>query len=268
VRHADARFIEAEAHDDAFALLLAGHVLPELGRAAEAEATLAEAIALATARGDLLHLGAALNNRRNLSVARGDLARARDDLGRALRIGRDLGMIGSEYVYRFNLGELEHQAGEPARAVPHVARAVELERRHPEAATAPLARLLAARRAAHAGDLAAARALIEEVQAASQAPGAALGRPSDRVLVEMVRLAVDAAPEPAWRALRERSRRESLEQEPIEVCEQHGLTALRAGRREEGIAALECALELAREIPSLAGPRLEAALALARARTG
>jgi hypothetical protein len=246
------------------ALLLAGHVLPVLGRAAEAEAALAEAIALATARGDLLHLGAALNNRRNLSVARGDLARARDDLARALRIGRDLGMIGSEYVYRFNLGELEHQAGEAARAAPHVARAVEIERRHPEAAPAPLARLLAARRAAHAGELAAARALLEEVEAAAAAPRGALG-PSDRVLADMVRLALAAAPEEAWRTLRARSRTDSVEQEPIEVCEQHGLTALRAGRREEGIAALEDALRLAGEIPSLGARRLEAALARARA---
>ena len=249
------------------ALLMAGHALAALGSAAEAEEVFSTAMALATARGDLLHLAAILNNRRVLSISRGDPERARRDLAAAIEIGRDLGMIGSEYVHGYNLAELEYQRGDAAAAAPQVARVVDIERRHPGATTIPVARLLAGRVAAHAGDVAAARAWLEEAEAAAARPGAAFG-PWDAALAEMVRLAIEGAPEPAWRALRARSRAECVEQEPIEICELHGLTALRAGRREEGLAALEDALGLAAEIPSVMGPRIRGAIAAARAGGG
>jgi tetratricopeptide (TPR) repeat protein len=247
-------------------LLLLGFLLPHLGRAEEAERVLSRSLSLASARGDALHVAAALNNRRNLWVARGALDRAVDDLAGFLRIGRDLGMVGIEYLGRFNLGELLYQAADLEAAEGHVLRAVEIERRHPEVAARPLARLLWSRLLAHRGDLEGARRLIGEVreveeEARRDARGGALLGPSDRILARMVELASRDGGEAEWRELCARAREESVEQEPIEVHEMWGLAALRAGRRAEAEAALREALRLAGEIPNVMGGRLGSALA-------
>jgi tetratricopeptide (TPR) repeat protein len=247
-------------------LLLHGFVLPHLGRAEEAERVLSRALALATERGDALHVAAGLNNRRNLWVARGALDRAVEDLAGFLRVGRDLGMVGIEYVGQYNLGELLYQSADLEGAGGHVLRAVEIERRHPEVAARPLARLLAARLLAFRGDLAGALRLLAEVRevedgAAREGRRGALLGPSDRILASMVELAARAGSAEEWSALCARSRAESVEQEPIEVHEMHGLAAARAGRRAEARAALEQALQLAREIPNVMEGRIRAALA-------
>jgi len=250
------------------ALLLLGFVLPYLGRAAEAEQVLSRAHALATDRGDVLHVASALNNRRNVWVTRGDPERAALDQAAFLRVGRDLGMIGIEYVGEYNLGELLYQTGDLAGAGPHVARAVAIERRHPEVAARPLARLLQARLLAFTGELASASAALAEARAVEEGarrderPGAILG-PSDAVLAEMVEHATrdGGSDEGSWLALRARSRAVSVEQEPIEVCELHGLAALRAGRLGEARAALEEALRLSQGIPNVMQARVRASLA-------
>ena len=46
--------------------MLLGFILPNLGRIDEAERVLEECITACTERGDRLHLGSAINNRRNL----------------------------------------------------------------------------------------------------------------------------------------------------------------------------------------------------------
>ncbi|WP_232288443.1 serine/threonine-protein kinase PknK [Anaeromyxobacter sp. K] len=248
------------------ALVMGGAVLPSLGRTADAERTFGRALALASDRGDALHLASALNNRRNVWIARGDLERALEDEAAFLRIGRDLGMIGIEYVGQFNMGELLYQAGAPDRALPHVHRAVELERRHPEIAGKPLARLLMARLLAWGGDAEGARgwlAEVREVEARSSA-GAVLA-PSDEVLAAMVDLTARRAGAAEWDALSARSRGTSIDQEALEVLELRGLAALRDGRGAEALAVLEEALRLADGIPNVMRRRLEASLARARA---
>jgi tetratricopeptide (TPR) repeat protein len=188
-----------------------------------------------------------------------------------LRIGRDLGMVGTEYVARFNLGELYYQLDQVDEATAHVARAVEIERRHPEVAARPVARLLMARIFAFRGDLDAARswlAEVREVEAAAGAEGKASVQlpPSDRILAEMVELSVNGAPGEQWANVFARSRTDSLEQEPIEVQEARGMAALRAGRPREAEAAFREALALADRTPNIMRGRVEAALsALARA---
>nr|WP_248357148.1 protein kinase [Anaeromyxobacter oryzae] len=253
------------------ALLVGGFGLPNLGRAADAEKALSRALALARGRGDALHLASALNNRRNLWVARGALDLALEDQRAFLRIGRDLGMVGIEYVGQFNLGELLYQSADLARAEGHVLRAVEIERRHPEVAARPVARLLHARLLAYRGDLAGARKRLDEIRdvearAAHGRPGALLG-PSDRILAEMVELAATDGGEADWADLCARSRTHSVEQEPIEVHELRALTALRAGRRVDGEAAAAEALALAEVIPNVMENRVRATLATARARS-
>ncbi|HEU4382687.1 MAG TPA: protein kinase [Anaeromyxobacteraceae bacterium] len=248
------------------ALVLLGTSLPALGRPVDGEAALAQAQALAESRGDDLHLGAVLINRRNLMVARGDLEGAVRDQLSAVRIGREMGLLGTEYYGEYNASELFYQAARAASAEPHLRRAVEIEQRHPEVAPAPLAMLLWARLLLLGGDLGGARQRLEELRRALARArtlkwtGADLG-PSESVLADMVDLATRDAGDAEWEALLGRSARDSVEQEPIEVLEMRGRAALRAGRSQLARIALEEALRLCRRIPNLLEPRVRAAMA-------
>jgi tetratricopeptide (TPR) repeat protein len=248
------------------ALLVLGALLPNLGRSDRAESVLARAYALASARSDVLHLGGVLNNRRNLWVARGDVEHALEDLVAFLRIGREMGMVGNEYVAQFNLGELHYQADQLDAAAAYVARAIDIERRHPEIASRPVARLLMARMYAYRGDLAPARAWLAEVREVESSAGqegraGARLSPADRILAEMVELSTGQAAPERWAELCARSLADSVEQEPIEVHEAHGLTALRGGRIEEAERALRQALALADRIPNVMRRRVAGHLA-------
>ncbi|HEY6101000.1 MAG TPA: tetratricopeptide repeat protein, partial [Anaeromyxobacter sp.] len=246
-------------------LLVLAVVLPNLGPAEAAAEVLEHVEALCRERGDRLHLAAVYNNRRNVWVARRDVAAAVDDLERTIRIGRDLGMSGNEYFGEFNIAELLYQAGELEEARRHARRAVEIESSHPETAPVPHGLLLEARLLARLGDAAQARDRLAAVRSAVERArdrgwhGGELG-PSEEVLVSMVDLATRGAGPDEWDDLVERSRRFSVEQEPIEVAEMRGLSALRSGRIEEARAALAGALELARSIPNLMEERLRGAL--------
>ncbi|HET6922218.1 MAG TPA: serine/threonine-protein kinase PknK, partial [Anaeromyxobacteraceae bacterium] len=247
------------------ALVLLGTSLPALGRPAEGEAALARAQALAESRGDDLHLGAVLVNRRNLRVGRGDLEGAVRDQLSAVRIAREMGLLGTEYYGEYNASELFYQAADAVRAEPHLHRALEIERRHPEMAPVPLALLLWARLLLLGGDLGGARRRLDEYRAglararALEWAGAALG-PSESVLADMVELATRDAADAEWEALLARSARDSVEQEPIEVLEMRGRAALRAGRLALARAALEGAIGLCGRIPNLMEPRVRGAM--------
>ncbi|WP_426757007.1 serine/threonine-protein kinase PknK [Myxococcus sp. Y35] len=244
------------------AQLLLAVILPNLGDIDETEHVLNEVITACTERGDHFHLGSAINNRRNLWVARKELTRALKDQERFMHLGRELGMVGWEYFAEHNLGELHYQAGDAEAATPHITRAIALERRHPEVASRPWALLLQARTLAWTGRHARAREVLAQVRQvmAEGPPGVELS-PSEEVLFSMVELATrDASPE-AWWALRERSAQVSVEQEPLEVLEMMGLAALRRGDREEAARVLREALERARHVPNLMEGRIRRSLA-------
>ena len=174
--------------------------------------------------------------------------------------------IGRNLPALFNLGELHYQANQPEAAASHVARAVEIERRHPEVAARPVARLLMARLFAYRGDLPAARAWLSEVydvetSASVQGRMGARLSVSDQILAEMVELSLAAGGPERWADLCSRALADSVEQEAIEVHEGHGLAALRAGRVGEAEAALRAALSLADRIPNVMRPRVESRLA-------
>jgi tetratricopeptide (TPR) repeat protein len=232
-------------------------ILPNLGRIDEAEDVLEELIASCTERGDRFHLGGAINNRRNVWVARKDLANALKDQERFMHLGRELGVVGWEYFAEHNLGELYYQAGDTAAAEPHIARAIELERRHLEVAARPWALLLHARVLAWEGRDALAREQLGLLREALALRRQAVElSPSEEVLYDMVELATrDASPE-AWRVLQERSAEVSVEQEPLEVLEMMALTALRRGARDEALRILDQALELAARIPNVMEGRI------------
>jgi serine/threonine protein kinase/tetratricopeptide (TPR) repeat protein len=243
------------------AQLLLAVILPNLGDIDETDHVLTEVIEACTERGDRFHLGSAINNRRNLWVARKDLASALKDQERFMHLGRELGMVGWEYFAEHNLGELHYQAGDVEAAAPHIARAIALERRHPEVAPRPWALLLQARAMAWTGRNARARELLAQVRQvlADGRHGVDLS-PSEEVLFAMVELATREATAEAWHALRERSGQVSVEQEPLEVLEMMGLAALRRGDLAEATRALREALERAAHVPNLMEGRIRRSL--------
>jgi tetratricopeptide (TPR) repeat protein len=245
------------------AQLLLGVILPNIGRMDEAERIFEEVIAGCTERGDRLHLGSAINNRRNLWVARNDFQGAMQDQVLFMHLGRELGMVGWEYFAEHNMGELLLQAGDAEAAAPHIARAIELERHHPEMAPRPWALLLQTRALAYTGQNEKARELLTEIRRTLKQSGAEFS-PSEEVIFSTVDLATrDASPE-EWNALLARSSEYSVEQEPLEVLELQGLALLRRGERAQAVRILEEALRRAGTIPNVMRDRLQRSLELAR----
>jgi eukaryotic-like serine/threonine-protein kinase len=80
------------------------------------------------------------------------------------------------------------------------------------------------------------------------------------VLVSMVDLATRDATSEEWQALLERSARDSIEQEPIEVADLYGTWALRRGRIDEARRAFEEAAARAARIPNIMGDRVRKGL--------
>ncbi|MCY1074238.1 serine/threonine-protein kinase [Archangium lansingense] len=241
------------------AQLLLGVILPNIGHIDEAERIFEEVIAECSERGDRLHLGSAINNRRNLWVARNDFQGAMQDQERFLHLGRELGMVGWEYFAAHNMGELLYQAGDAEAAAPHIARAMALERHHPEMAPRPWALLLQARALAYTGQEEKARALLEDIRQTLKQSGAEFS-PSEAVMFDAVELATRNATPEEWKALLERSNEYSVEQEPLEVLELMGLSLMRRGKRAAAIRCLEEALRRAEKIPNVMRDRLKRSL--------
>jgi tetratricopeptide (TPR) repeat protein len=242
-------------------------LLPELGRIDDAERISARAIALARERGDRLHLAAAFNNRRNILIARKDVLGACNEQKAFMQIGRELGIVTTEYVGEFNLCELLYLASELDAAVEHARRAIKLESRHPEVASqGPLAVLLLARIEAYRGHEARARELLDEVRrivvhTKGELPQSDVLTPSEEVLCDMVDLATREATQTEWQVLLERSSRDSVEQEPIEVADLYGTWALRRGRMDEAQRAFAEAARRAARIPNIMDRRVQQGLA-------
>ncbi len=241
------------------AQLLLGVILPNIGRIDEAEKLFEEVIHACTERGDRLHLGSAICNRRNLWVARNDLQGAMQDQERFMHLGRELGMVGWEYFAEHNMGELLYQAGRVAEALPHITRAIELEKHHPEMAPRPWAQLLKARSLAYNGQRDKAGELLRDIRRTLKQSGAEF-TPSEEVLFSAVELTARDASDTEWSELLTRSQEYSVEQEPLEVLELRGLDLLRRGEPLRAQGILEEALSRAETTPNLMGHRLRGML--------
>jgi len=249
-------------------LLVLGFIYPGLGRLDEAGAALDRAVDLCEAHRDALHLGPATNNRALLRACQGDKARMIADLGRVLAIARELGQGSLELVGEYNLGEYLYLMDDLDAAAPHIARALEIERRRSGDAGRPVAAVLDARFRLFSGDEPGARAVHDRIRAHQEAARAsgradALLLPSEEVLWVMVDLATrdPAGPdagldEAAWDALEARSARDSVGQEHIEVLEARAVSSLRRGRADEARRAIARALGAADRIPNVMGARL------------
>jgi len=243
------------------ALFMLGFVLPAIGRLAEGEAMLERAIAECRARGDRVHLFAALSSRALALGFRGATGAMVAELQALRDLARELGHVIMQLVAEFNLGEFLYLMGNVADARPHVRRAVELERRRHGAAARPFVALLEARVLAWLQDLGGARAILDDV-AARLADARALGQvetllvPSEEVQRDMVELLIQTAGAELWSEVEARAARFSVGQERIEVHEFHAIAALRAHRPDEARAAFERADALSADIPNVMAARL------------
>ncbi|WP_437676766.1 serine/threonine-protein kinase [Sorangium sp. So ce131] len=238
------------------ARLLLGFILSGLGRVEEAARDLDEVIQSCEERSDLMHFGAALNNRALVRALQGDRAGMIDDLERTIALGRDLGQPALELVGRYNLAEYLYLMDDLEAATPH-ARAVQaLAPRCGDRHAPTVVAVLTARLRLYQGDEAGARAIALRLRAAHGEAGCEALKPSEDVLCAMIELATRDDDGAAWAALEERSAGCSVGQERIEVLEARALASLRRGRRVEARAQLERALAAAATVPTVMGGRL------------
>ncbi len=243
-------------------LLMLGWILIGLGRLDDAARALERGMAACEERGDRMHLLTALNNRGLLAACREDVEEMTASFERVRALAHELGVTHLELYAEYNLAESLYLIGEQiGQAALHIERAQAIVERRLAGAFRPVIPLLEARLFAHAGNLAAAEgriAVIRERQAAARAHGEPelLFVPSEEALFAMVELAVGGGGPAEWDALEARAAEVSVGQERIEVVEMRGLTALRAGRREEAARALDRAVALAAAIPNAMRRRL------------
>jgi eukaryotic-like serine/threonine-protein kinase len=252
--------------DDAYetgviARLMLGFVLQNLGRLQEAQDALDRVIPLCEARGDRIHLQAALSNRALLSA----FVRGKDamlaDFSRSLAIGRELGLVDAEFVIEYNTAEYLYLMDDVAGARVHLERATEACRRLKGGEGHPVAWLLRARIAAYEGDAAEARASAEKVKAICASSRFA-GKtdmellPSDLILLDAVELALSGGSDAAWNALEARSAESSAGQERLEILDLRALSLRRTGKREAASAAFRALHDLATTIPNIMKSRI------------
>ncbi len=247
-------------------LLLLGDLLPWYGETKRAELAFERVIALCEDHGDRVHVAVALLNRRQIWIARRDLARAIGDTRECIHIARELGLATTTFMGSYNLGEMFYQAGDPASAWPHVNLAVELENRRFSGVGRPVARLLQTRLLALEGNHDLARSWVQEIRTHQErltATGTTEGllMPSEDVLLTMVDLFTRDASDQEWADLRQRADKFSVEQEPIEVADLEARWLARHGRFAEAELKFEEAHRLAQRIPNVMEARLRKGMA-------
>jgi predicted Ser/Thr protein kinase len=132
--------------------LILGFLLGGRGELDEATALLDEALAEATARGDLQHAAAARCNRYPIHAARGDAAALRADLAAFAAAGRELGVAVTEYRGELYQALVARWCDDDDAALAHARAARRLEEADAALLPRPQAALLLAELAVRAGD--------------------------------------------------------------------------------------------------------------------
>jgi len=255
------------------ALLLLGFILPNLGRTEDAARALDEVIRQCEERSDLLHLGAALNNRALVRAYRGDREGMVADFEHTIALGRELGQPMLELGGHFNLAEYLYLMDDVAAAEPHAQAAAAVASRCGSRYRPPVL-ALQGRLRLYQGDVAGAREAAAEVRAYqndTQARGDAADEalsPSEDVLCAMIELATAECEDAAWDALEACSAVCSVGQERIEVLEARALAALRRGLFAQARQQLGKALIASGKIPNVMEGRLRRWLAEAERQAG
>ncbi len=242
--------------------LLRGYILAQLGQLDESERVFDRVIPLCEARGDQLHLGAALGNRSMLWICRSDQIRLLADLRRLLDIARELGNSRMEQQAHFYLGLFLHWLGESRSSEQHARCAVEIDERRFGEAARPEALLLLARVTAGAGDTATARAILDDIHGRQERARQRGDRelallPAEQVLCSMVDLLVRSGTDAEWSELAARAREHLSGPDRIEFFFLRGITAAREGKLGRAREALAEAHQIAAAVPNVMRTRIE-----------
>lgn len=245
-------------------LLMVGAGYGMQGERDKAMGALDRAIAAAEARGDLLHVGVALQNRAFAHIAANDCEAIVADTSRLIDLTREIGASVLEGRSVYNLGEVSYLAGDFEAAEKHAKRSIELHAliAGPGGRTI-VSQLLLARVLTATDRLDEARHTLDQLRAGQalareQKRGDADLLPSDQVLLDLVDCSLRDASEAEWNELLARSEQESVQQEQIEVYELRGLAAARSGDRAAANEAFATALRLIDEVPNLMSDRVRA----------
>jgi tetratricopeptide (TPR) repeat protein len=247
-------------------LVMLVYLFPDTGRVREGEQIAKRAIATALERGDRVHAMAALGNQYNLYIVKKDVEGALANQREALVMARELGLTRTQYVSERNLSECLYYCDRLDEAAEHARRAIEIETRHPEVANRPLGLLQQARIEAYRGDMQKTLEVVSRIRellrnAVAEGRAAVALSPPEDVLLAAAELCTRDSATAEWEALLERSSRDSLEQEPIEIADLYGTWALRHGRMEEARRAFTEAAARAARIPNVMDERIQKGLA-------
>lgn len=248
------------------AQLMLGGLYAWFHRLDEAETVFKRVIDLCRAHNDMLHLTAALGNRVHLWAARGNWQRMSADLEDHCTMAQALGNARMERHSHYNVATFYYWRGDLDKARQCLERVLAFDERHGKHDMRAEGPLLLARIELAVGNLEAARTIVADIDAQQEAAERqgqqeAMLRPSDRLLLGMIQLALrDDADSRAWEDLIERARGMSLAYELVELHDVQARAALRAGNVTEAHAVWQTALALAQSSAAFMAERLQAAL--------
>jgi tetratricopeptide (TPR) repeat protein len=245
-----------------------------IGRYGDSETAFARCLGVFESHGDMIGMAGGLQNRCTLSFLTNSIERVLSDYKRVIQIAREYGFPISECLATKDLGEIYYLLGRVAEAEPYAQRGVEMytQTLGETASRVFNALMLVARIKWYEGDFEVAAEVARKVldgQAAAQAAGRtdSLLGPGERILIDMVDLALRRADDRAFDELIAEARRLTLQaQDVVEIMEVKALSALRAGRRADGVRLLEEAYGEADKNAKLVADRIRQQLARATAR--
>ena len=244
-------------------LTMVGHIAAVMGRFDEAEDAMNRGLAAYEAHNDMAGIAATLQNRALASFLTGRIDRVLSDFKRILQIAREYGYSISESTVMRDLGEIYFMIGQPEEAEPYTRRAIELfSKTLGEGSRTESCEALLVRFKWSAGDLGAAADLLQALlarQTAAEAAGRSnvLLLATERVVIDGVALGLRGAPDAEFDALIAKGRELAMQpMDVVEMMETKAISALRAGRRADGIRLLEEALAEAEQTAKLTSDRL------------
>lgn len=254
-------------------LSLLGWNLSLLRRFDEADAAFSRLISSCEARGDMLNLTVALNNRCILSLLSKNPDRLVQDIRRLIMIARERGLPLVECSAAKDLAEVQYLLGE-AQAEEQVRRAIEVTRHvlGGRSRITLLAELLLGRVLAHRGDTTAAARVVEGIRQA-QAEARAAGQTdaefvaAEELFVEIIGLMAAGSDEKSWDEVLARARGMTVQpQDLVEMMELQGLALWRAGAAAHAETVIAAAIEEARQNADIMLGRLDRSRAVIAAR--
>ena len=267
--------LDAKGYESyAQSLAMLAWCLAVVGSYEESERAFTRCISVTEEHGDMIGLAGALINRCTLSFFINNVDRVLTDYKRAIQIARECGFPILECMSVKDLGEIYLLIGRPEEAEPLAQRSIELSvQTYGEGVSRVFnAQLLLARLKWYQGDVEAARELATRIiqgQTDAEAAGKSdsLLTPEERIMLEMVSTALRGAPDADFDTLVEKGRRQTMQpMDIVEIMEWKALSALRAGRGDDGVQFLEEALADADRNARLMLSRIRAQLAQAGAR--